>query len=255
MSSKHIDVTGMSAVVASLALVMSSDGVLPELLGKDVIKLDQDVNIRSPLMKLDTAIHANAVQCMLQAQKHGDTSLMRRLLIDIVDDKTGYRRQGLIAWMRRFSPMELSGDVIKLSGTINGHPIPWDILTASRTSFRDIPEFAEQIVLKPQFKGGFVGQIERALKAYKSSIDNTLIVDGKVQGPIDPKKPFYSGIHLDKMDEIFDAIKAQAAKFETFSDETADVAAARKQLAESQSFLDAKEKSLEVATAPMPKGA
>lgn len=250
MTTKNIDVTGMSAVVASLALVMSSDGVLPELLAKDVIKLDQDVNIRSPLMKVDTAIHANAVQCMLHAKKHGDSSLMTRLLVDIVDDKTGYRRQGLIAWMRRFSPMELSGNVIKLSGTINGQPIPWDILTASRTTFRDIPEFAEQIVLKPQFKGGFVGQIERALKAYRTSIENTQITNGKVVGPMDPKKPFYSGIHLDKMDEIFDAIKAQAAKFETFSDDTADVEAARKQIAEGQALLAAKEKALETATLP-----
>lgn len=251
-SYKNIDTTGMSAVVASLALVMASDGKLPELLAKDVIKADQDVNIRSPLMKLDTAIHANAVQCMLHAKQHGDTSLMRRLLIEVVDDKSGYRRQGLIGWMRRYSPMELAGDVIKLSGTINGQPIPWDILTASRTSFRDIDDLKEMIVLKPTFKGGFVGQIERALKSYKASIDNTLIENGKVIGPIDPKKPFYSGIHLDKMDDIFDAIKAQAAKFETFSDDTAEVAAARKTREEADRFLKEKEPQLAEA---LPEGA
>lgn len=253
--SKHIDTTGMSAVVASLAVAMGKDGVLPELLGSEDIKTDQDKNIRAPLMKLDTAIHANAVQCILHAHKHGDTSLMTRLLVDIVDDKSGYRRQGLIAWMRRFTPMELSGKVIKLTGTINGKPIPWDILTASRTSFRDIPEFGEMIIERPMFKGGFVNQITRALKAYRESVENTLIKDGRVVGPIDPKKPYYSGLHLDKMDEIFDSIKASAAKFETFSDDTAEVAAARKSKADAERYLAEKEKALETQGAELPKGA
>lgn len=235
----------MSPVVAALAVsAMSGDGKLPELLSKEIIKGDQDVNIRMPLVALDTAIHANLIQTYLHAQKHGDTSLTRRLLVDIVDAKSGYRRQGIIAHMRRFTPMELHGDIIKLTGTINGTPIPWDILGASRQSFRDIPEFAEQIVLKPTFKGGFVGQIERALKAYKASVENTLVKDGKVVGPIDPKKPFYSGIHLDKMDAVFDEIKSAASKFETFNDDTAEVMAARKTVEDNKRYLAEKEKEL-----------
>lgn len=254
-SKNIIDVSGMSPVVAALAISASIEGQLPELMGKDVIKQDQDQNIRVPLMKLDTAIHANAVQCLLHAQKHGDTSLMRRLLVDIVDDKSGYRRQGLIAWMRRFSPMELHQDVIKLTGSVNGVPIPWDILTASRTTFRDIPEFAEQIVLKPTYKGGYVGQLERAIKAYQASVENTVVTNGEAK-PIDPKKPFYSGLYLDKMDAIFDEIRASVNKFETFNDDTADVAAARKQHADSGRTLEIKEKQLaeaqEAAKEPVP---
>ncbi len=241
-------------IEGALSVVMKNDAVkgIPALLSKDVIKEDQN-GIRAGLVSLDVRIHANLIQCYLHAQKHGDTSLVRRLLMDIVDAKSGYRRQGIIAHMRRFTPMELHGDAIKLTGTINGQPIPWDIETAHMTPFTSIPDFAEQIILKPVFKGGFEGQIARAVKAYKASIENTLVKDGKVVGPIDPKKPYYSGIHLDKMDTIFDEISAAAAKFETFKDDTAEVVAARKAVAENETFLKAKEAEVEAqAKAPEP---
>lgn len=214
------------------------------LLGKDVIKSNQDM-IRVSLTKLDAWIHANAVQCLMHAEKHGDTSLFRRLLVDIVDKDSGYRRQGLIAWMRRFSPMELHGDVIKLTGTINGEPIPFDVEAANLTPFRKVDEFAEKLAWKPVFKGSLVQTIERALKKYKASVENTQILDGKVVGPIDPSKEYYSGINLDKMDTIFDELSATAAKFETFSDDTAEVEAARKAKAEAESYLSSKEKEVE----------
>lgn len=216
--------------------------LLPELLEKSVIKANQDV-IRTSLIGLDVAIHSNAVQCLLHAEKHGDTSLMRRLLVDIVDDKSGYRRQGLIAWMRRFSPMELKGDVIKLSGTINGVPIPFDCKLANETPFTKIPEFAEVVQWKPIYKGGVVGQIERAMKAYKASVENTKIENGRVVGPIDPKKPYYSGIHLDKMDNTFEKIESAVKEFETFNDDTAETEAMRKQRAEADKYLTSKDET------------
>lgn len=228
------------AVIASTAV-----SGLPHLLDKAIIKEDQNV-IRVSLVKLDASIHANAVQCLLHAEKHGDTSLMRRLLVDIIDDKSGYRRQGLIAWMRRFSPMELHGDVIKLTGTINGEPIPFDVKTANDTEFTKIPEFAEMIQWRPVFKGGLVGKIERALKEYKASLANTKIEDGKVMGPIDPKKPYYNGIHLDKLDTIFDKIEAATAEFQTFADDTAEVVAARKVRDEANRYLKAMETTVKV---------
>lgn len=227
------------AVIGSVAV----EGI-PALLGKDVIKADQD-GIRKSLIKLDASIHANAVQCLLHAEKHGDTSLMRRLLIDIVDAKSGYRRQGLIAWMRRFSPMELSGDVIKLTGTLNGEPIPFDVKTANMTPFTDIPEFAEMVQWKPVFKGGFEAKIERAIKDYRAAVENTKIENGKVMGPVDPKKPYYDGIKLDKMDTIFDQLEQVAGQFQTFADDTAEVVAARKQHQETERFLVAKTKEVE----------
>jgi hypothetical protein len=221
---------------------------IPELLEKSVIKTDQD-GIRRTLVKVDASIHANAVQCLLHAEKHGDTSLFRRLLIDIVEPSSGYRRQGLIAWMRRFSPLELHGDVIKLTGTINGVPIPFDIETANRTPFTKIPEFAEMVAWRPMFKGGVVGKIERAMKEYKAAVENTVVENGHVVGPKDPKKPFYNGIHLDRMDTIFDKIEAATKEFETFADDTAEVAEARKARANADAFLKSKEKVLETQIA------
>jgi hypothetical protein len=218
------------------------------LLDKEVIKSNQDM-IRVSLTKIDPWIHANAIQCYMHAKKHGDTSLMRRLLIDTVEKESGYRRQGLIAHMRRFTPMELVGDNIKLTGTINGEPIPWDIETANMTPFRSTPAFDEALAHRPIFKGGLVGQIERALKKYKAAVENTKIENGKVVGPIDPKKEFYSGIHLDKMDAIFDQISAATAQFETFSDDTAEIAAARKAKAQADTFLKAKEAQVETQAA------
>lgn len=235
-------VLGENAAHAAVVESTIVKGV-PELLGKDVIKIDQD-GIRKSLVKLDASIHANAVQCMLHAHKHGDTSLMRRLLIDIVDAKSGYRRQGLIAWMRRFSPMELSGDVIKLTGTINDEPIPWDVETANMTPFTDIPEFAEVVQWRPIFKNSLVQKVERALKDYRAAVENTKIEDGKVIGPVDPKKPYYDGIHLDRMDEIFDKIESATNEFQTFSDSTAEARAARKQLLQAEAALKATEPEL-----------
>lgn len=87
---------------------------LPKLLSADEIKLDQD-SIKKTLTALDQQIHLNAVQCLMHCEKHRDTSLMVRLLVEIIDgDTTGYRRQGLIAWMKYFSPMRLSGKTLSL---------------------------------------------------------------------------------------------------------------------------------------------
>jgi hypothetical protein len=237
------DITNTTVVDPAEVAFMDATNKL-ELLAKDVIKSNQDM-IRVSLTKLDAWIHANAVQCLLHAQKHGDTSLFRRLLVDIVEKDSGYRRQGLIAWMRAYSPMELHGDVIKLTGVNNGVPIPWDIETAAKTPFRKADKFAEQLAFKPKFKNDLVSVIDRALKTYKKSIENTKIENGRVVGPIDPKEPYYNGIHLDKMDEIFGEIETAAKKFETFADDTAEVAAARKARAQADSFLDAKEKAVE----------
>jgi len=129
---------------------------------------------------------------------------------------------------------------MKLSGTINGEPIPWDIKTANVTPFTSIPDFAEKVQWKPVFKPGLVGQIERALKKYKSAVENTEIENGKVVGPKDASKEYYNGLYLDKMDAIFDEIATATKKFETFADDTAEVMAARKARDEANAFLQSK---------------
>lgn len=229
----------------TLVLASSAAKGMPEMLPWAIVKVDQN-GLRSKLISLDAGLHANAIQCYLHAFKHGDTTPMKRLLVDIVEDKkTGYRRQGMIAHMRRFTPMILVKDVIKLAGTVNGVPIPWDIETANLTPFYTIPEFDEMIAWKPVFKGGIVGKLETALKAYKNAVGNTKIEDGRVVGPIDPKKPYYNGIHLDKMDNTFDKIELALNEFGTFADDTAEVAEARKLVETGQRYLEAKEKQVE----------
>lgn len=202
---------------------------LPALLEKSVIKADQD-GIRSSIIKIDAAIHSNAVQCLMHAEKHGDTSLMRRLLVDIIDAKSGYRRQGVVAWMREFSPMELVGDVIKLTGTINGERRPWQIEKANETHFTSLASAREMVPMKPVFKDNLTSKVERASKEYRAAIENTLIVPGQKPVPKDAKKPFYDGIHLDKMDEAFDKIEAILADVQSWNDSTKDARGAAETL-------------------------
>jgi hypothetical protein len=221
-------VEGELAVVQSTAV----EG-LPSLLEKSVIKKDQD-GIRVSLIKLDARIHANAVQCLLHADKHGDTSLMRRLLVDIVDAKSGYRRQGLIAWMRAFSPMELKGDNITLSGTIDGERRPFKIEEANTTPFTSLASAREMLAVRPVFRDNLTSKVERAIREYRAAIENTLLEPGQPPRPKDIKKPFYDGIHLDKMEEFFDGLDKSLGEVMAWNDSTKDVYQARDQLAKAQ---------------------
>lgn len=169
------------------------------LLSKEEIKKGQD-SIRKRLTNIDGDIHANAVQCLMHCEKHRDTSLMRRLLVDIIDDKTGYRRQGLIAWMRAFSPMELKGKEINLSGKKDGVERPFDIETAAKTPLWEVSR--EVALVKPMYRDTLMSPISRAIKDFRAAMDNTQ--DGKA---IDPTKPFYDGIHSDKVLDFFEAVE------------------------------------------------
>jgi hypothetical protein len=228
--------------VPGAVVVASAVEGLPVLLEKTVIKQDQD-HIRVSLVKLDTAIHANAVQCLLHAQKHGDTSLMRRLLVDIIDAKSGYRRQGLIGWMRMFSPMELKGDIINLTGMLNGERRPFNIEEANKTPFWSISKLNEMIAERPVFRDNLTSKIERAQREFKAAVDNTLIENGKVVGPKDIKKPFYNGIHLDKMEDAFDKIEGILNELSTWSDSTKDIVTNRENLKKAELAVAAEQSS------------
>jgi len=175
-----------------------------KLMSKEAIKADQDI-IKSNLTKLDMAIHSNAVQCLLHAEKHGDTSLMRRLLIEIIEPKgNGYRRQGLIQWMRAYSPMELKGDVITLSGVNEkGQKRPFEVETANEKPFWTDRRFAE--VVKPVYRDNLMSKINSSIKEFRSAIANT--VNGK---PIDPTKPYFDGVHPAELISFFDEVEKRA---------------------------------------------
>jgi len=171
-----------------------------ELKTSDQIKQDQD-GIRKALVSLDQSVHQNAVQCLLHAQEHGDTSLMRRLLVEIIDAKTGYRRQGLIIWMRTYSPMELEKDNINLSGVdpMTGLPRPWRIEEALETPFWALKAADE--VVKPMFADTWKSKLNMASKEFRTAAQNTL--NGK---PIDPTKPFYDGTGIEEVTKFFDML-------------------------------------------------
>ena len=199
------------------------------LLDKATIKAAQD-NIRKSLVRLDQAIHQNAVQCLMHAEKHGDTSLFRRLLVDIVDAKSGYRRQGIIAWMREFSPMELNGDVITLTGTFNGLRKPFLIEAANATPFTELAGAKEYVLQRPVFRDTIVSQVSKAISAYEKAVENTLIENGQVVGPKDVSKPFYNGKHMDKMGEVFAKMAALVDEASSFVDTTQAEVQAREAL-------------------------
>jgi len=192
-----------------------------EIMSSDIIRKTQDA-IRKSLVGLDQAIHDNAVQCMLHAQEHGDTSLMRRLLVEIIDAKTGYRRQGLIVWMRTFTPMELTKDNINLSGVdAQGEKRAWRIEEAHETPFWSLNAADE--VVKPMFQDTWLGKINAATKEFRAAAQNTL--NGK---PIDPTKPFYDGVGTDKIMSFFDEVEKLKANIP--ADSTKDVRKAQETL-------------------------
>lgn len=205
--------------------------VLPDLMEKDAIKKGQD-GIRKSLIKLDMAIHENAVQCLMHAEKHGDTSLFRRLLVEIVDAKSGYRRQGLIAWMRSYSPMELKGDTINLSGTFpNGEKRPFRIEEADKNPFR-ADEKLKEGEIKPLFRETLLSKVNLAIKEGRAALANT--VNGK---PVDASKPFYDGNHLDKVAETLDLIETNVISLSAFQDKTRDVRVAQKSLKDAEQMM------------------
>ncbi|OYV41147.1 MAG: hypothetical protein B7Z80_02725 [Rhodospirillales bacterium 20-64-7] len=207
------------------------------LLDKDTIKKDQD-DIRKSLVKLDQQIHDNAIQCYLHAEKHGDTSLMRRLVVEIVGRDTGYRTAGLVGHMRMFTPMELVGDVIKLTGLDSeGNKRPWRIEEAAAKSFWTIRALDDK-GLKPFFRETMVSKIEAARREWNRAKENTVLVDGKPQ-PKDKTKPFFDGQHMDAMDEFFSAIGDNLVKLNAKPDSSKDVYEARQNLKKAEAVAGA----------------
>lgn len=216
----------------------STKPVVLVLMDKDTIKAGQD-NIRKNIVSLDMDVHANAVQCLMHAEKHGDTSLMTRLLMEILDDKTGYRRQGLIAWMRAFSPMELNGKKITLTGMLDGKKRPFDVEKANNTPFYSAPAFREKEI-KPIFQDTLLSKFDTMVREFEAAYGNT--ANGK---PIDPKKPFYDGIHSAQILDFIEKGKAMRAGLP--ADATREVYNARKQLHEAEQFVKANAEDAGVA--------
>jgi hypothetical protein len=202
---------------------------LPKLLSSDEIKLDQD-SIKKSLTALDLQVHNNAVQCLMHCMEHRDTSLMVRLLTEIIDaDTTGYRRQGLIAWMKYFSPMRLSGKTVNMSGKVDkdGKSVeqPFDVEKAYATPFWKLTREAPAI-LRPIYQQGVLGAINKAIRDFEEAVANT---NDKGE-PIDKERPFYKGKNAPTLVNFATEVKKLAAIVP--SDSTKDVDTAQKKQAE-----------------------
>lgn len=197
----------------------------------EAIKAEQD-EIKGHLTSLDKRVHANAVQCLMHAAEYGDTSLLRRLLIDTIDEVSGYRRQGLLNWVFKFSPCRLTKDTVNLSGDLTlqmkdalikqfedtdtpideavmivGDRAPFLIEQADATPFWTDADNAERVA-KPVFRDDVLAQVDRASKALRNALANTN-EDGE---PIDPKKPHWEGKHSAEVVKLFDDFNAGRAK-------------------------------------------
>ncbi len=204
---------------------------LPKLLSSDEIKLDQD-SIKKSLTALDQQVHLNAVQCLMHCHQHRDTSLMVRLLTEIIDaDTTGYRRQGLIAWMKYFSPMRLSGKTINMGGKVldeaTGKMVeqPFDLEKAMLTHFWKLTREAPA-QLKPIYQQGVMGSIQKAIKDFEDAVSNT----NEAGEPINKDRPYYRGQNSAVLFNFATEVKKLAAIVP--SDSTKDVDMAQKKQAE-----------------------
>lgn len=215
----NVEAPVVEALVVDQAPVVKL--VIPELLPREEIKKGQE-SIRRRLTNLDTDIRANALQCLIHASVHRDTSLMRRLVVDVldaVDGKNGYRVKGLIAWIRAFSPIELKGKDMNLSGRLTaggkaaliekfpgvelehsmvvGEERPFLIEQAMMTPLWDVSR--EVALVKPVFRDTLMSGINSAMKNFRNAMDNT-DENGK---PIDPDKPYFNGVQSEKVVDFF----------------------------------------------------
>lgn len=204
---------------------------LPHMLSSDEIKKGQDV-IKKTFTGVFNDIHFNAVQCMMHAEKHGDTSLMTRLLMDCQLKENGFRLQGLIMWMREFSPMELHKNVIKLDGMKDGLKRPWRIAEAHATPFAKSKRFDTEVV--PIFRDTLLSPLRKSIKDFKAAIENTKD-DGE---PVNPSKPHYSGVHRDKVEKFYAELENMLMGVGSFADNSRDFYLAQKAMAEAKMKLE-----------------
>ena len=123
---------------------------------------------------------------------------MRRLIVDILKDKkSAFRTQGLIQWMRLYSPMEIVGDNVKLNGVNpeTGERRAFKCDLANSKPFWTDDKFKEMV--KPVFQATILSSVQSMSKRAKAAMLNT--VNGQ---PIDADKPIYLGAYPEKMAEF-----------------------------------------------------
>ena len=119
-------------------------------------------------VKGDALIHEAAVQCIAHAEKHGDVTLLDRLVTGV---GKSVRVQGLKVWAQEFTPIRWNGDgkVGLLKKGQNGFK-PFDVPKAMETPFWALSaadeRTAKPLTIEAMLKvvHGMKGRLEKAVK-------------------------------------------------------------------------------------------
>jgi len=141
----------------------------------------------------DTAVHDAAVQSVAHAEKHGDWTLVKTLMLGLKN--SGYRYQGVRIWIEGFSPLRFPADrnaeggfTIKVLKAGDDGFTPYNINGMWSTKFTDY-EPSNERTGRPVYADDFVGGIMRSKERFLRLLSNTNN-DGT---PKDNTKPYYRG--------------------------------------------------------------
>lgn len=142
-------------------------------------------------------VHEAAVQAVAHVEKHGDWTLLKRLMLGLKDG--GFRYEGLRVWIEHFSPIrfpaakgEPGGFTVKVLKPYADGYTPFNVPEMWATPFTDF-EPAKERVGKPIDTSDFIGGIMGAGARFRKLVENTT-EDGK---PVDPTKPYFIGKRSD----------------------------------------------------------
>lgn len=151
-----------------------------------------DTNTRMIAVGL-VGLHADMVQCMLHAEKHGDITLAQYLMQQVRDNCKGVVVAGIAQWFAKFSPIKLTSQ----DGVVNAELLkegdkgykPFNSAEAETTpamESREVTDRANRPIVKPTisyFKGriaGFAKQVdnynEKASDNEKLSADDAALI-------------------------------------------------------------------------------
>lgn len=164
-------------------------------------------------VKGDALIHEAAVQCIAHAEKHGDVTLLDRLIKGV---GKSVRVEGLKVWTAEFTPIRWNGDgkVGMLKKGQNGYK-PFDIAKAEATPFWALSA-ADERTAKPltieamlRVVHGMKGRLEKAVKEGNFEGDR-----GKAEAFVNSIEAFADGLvtKLEIRDGNFDPNDPDNAK-------------------------------------------
>lgn len=163
-----------------------------KLMSASNVRKSIDANTRMIAVGL-VGLHADMVQCMLHAEKHGDITLAQYLMQQVRDNCKGVVVAGIAQWFAKFSPIKLTSkdgvvqaELLK-EGDKGFKPFnSGEAETTPAMESREVTDRANRPIVKPTisyFKGriaGFAKQVdnynEKAADNEKFSNDEAAVI-------------------------------------------------------------------------------